>query len=820
MKRSLIERIRQWIDYFAPAQTFTARIFSAMMLLSFAVTVLYILLWQIVMPGQFEQLSYAPMLVVSASASLAFMRWGKESSAKLVFLGGSWVILTLIILDAGGTRAPIFASYTFVVMIAALFVNWQTAFLFGILSLISGLLMATLDPTGEKLQTVATPLSGLMTQMALMIVSATATYFVVLRSDKSLQQAQYELNERKKMETALRESEERFRLISSLTSDYTFFSRFDEAGEVEHIVLSGAFEVITGYNGKEFIERGGWRSTVHPEDRDKDNRDMQLLGKNVRVSTEIRILTKNGQTRWVQVYAHPVWDTAANRLVGVNGAVRDITEQKEAERAQHESETRMRALLDATTDVAFLMSVDGHFLTLNKTMAEAFFHTVDDLVGENVFDRLRPQTSLHRRPFFDEVIATRQPLRWQDQSGDKWWDNSIYPILSASGEVEAFAVYGKDITAQKLLSAQLEQHASQLEEVVGQRTLQLRQAKEQIEMILNNTGDAVALAKRNGDIEARNPAFTAMFGDDVSKCLERILWTVSGEDENAAVAAALLDVIDKQEQRRVEVRIAMPDQDDKDIDLIFIPVQLTDEDDRTGILVSAHDVTHIKEIERFKARFVDDVVHDLATPISGLSTRLYLLKKSPEHLEQHTQELENQVTHLRNLLSDLRTLSQLDRRQIGLNLNPTNLNNIAMRVFNTYEPVAITKHQDLSINTDAALPEIPLDEQQIERVVVNLVANAINYSPEHKPIRMLTAREAGHVLFSVVDEGMGIAPEDLPHIFDRFYRTSMARKAESGGTGLGLSIVKEIVNLHGGLVAVSSEPGHGSQFTIRLPIPD
>jgi len=247
-------------------------------------------------------------------------------------------------------------------------------------------------------------------------------------------------------------------------------------------------------------------------------------------------------------------------------------------------------------------------------------------------------------------------------------------------------------------------------------------------------------------------------------------------------------------------------------------VQLTNSLERSGVLVSAHDITHIKQIERFKTRFIDDAMHDLATPITGLTNRLYLMKRSPEKLDEHLRKLENQVGHLRNLLDDLRSLSQLDRGQLALNFEQYDINLIVGRVYDTYEPVAISKDQILKLDTTPNLPALQVDARQMERVFVNLLANAINYTPNDKAIWVRTEVDDDMVVFSVTDEGIGISPEDLPHIFERFYRTAGARRTQSAGTGLGLAIVKEVVERHGGSVMARSEIGKGSTFTVRLPI--
>src|SRR5262249_48786922 len=156
-----------------------------------------------------------------------------------------------------------------------------------------------------------------------------------------------------------------------------------------------------------------------------------------------------------------------------------------------------------------------------------------------------------------------------------------------------------------------------------------------------------------------------------------------------------------------------------------------------------------KAIERFKARFIADTIHDLSTPISALSTRLYLLKRSPERLDEHVSALENQVRHLQALLSDLRALSALDRGRPALHRERCNVNQLARQVCDTYMPVALDKGQSLNLITDPALPDAQLDSGQMERVMVNLVANAINYSPGGTTIHVRTALEADHIIFSV-----------------------------------------------------------------------
>jgi PAS domain S-box-containing protein len=153
-----------------------------------------------------------------------------------------------------------------------------------------------------------------------------------------------EIAERKLAEAALRASEERYRLISTVSSDYMFSTQLGPDGELHLNWVAGAFESITGYTFEEYAAHGGWLAALHPDDITQDARDMEALRANRPVVTEVRTITKSGALRWVRVYAHPVWDEANHRLVGIYGAVQDITERKQAEEAVQHYTARLEIL--------------------------------------------------------------------------------------------------------------------------------------------------------------------------------------------------------------------------------------------------------------------------------------------------------------------------------------------------------------------------------------------------------------------------------------------------------------------------------------------
>ena len=157
---------------------------------------------------------------------------------------------------------------------------------------------------------------------------------------------------------ALRESKTRYQLISTVASDYMFSTQLGADGSLVLNWVAGAFETITGYTFEEYIAHGGWRAALHPDDLAVDDRDMEKLRANQPVISEIRTLTKSAETVWVRVYAHPVLDAERKELVGIYGAVQDITERKQAEMELRQHAEELAALNTLGRQVSQTLSLD------------------------------------------------------------------------------------------------------------------------------------------------------------------------------------------------------------------------------------------------------------------------------------------------------------------------------------------------------------------------------------------------------------------------------------------------------------------------------
>ncbi|HEX5837335.1 MAG TPA: ATP-binding protein [Anaerolineales bacterium] len=314
---------------------------------------------------------------------LVMLRSGYVRTASVLQVSAFWLFFTGSALTASGVQGEAYLlGYGLVIAIAGILLGGQGAFLFTVLSLISGAGMVIGQARGWlENGYVYSPLTTWVVSLLLFPVGAVLQYLASRAIRTAL--------------TRARASEEKYRLISSVSSDYTFSTELDAQGNMRLNWVAGAFEAITGYTYAEYVANGGWRKHLYPEDVAKDDRAMQTLLTNNKVTSHVRTFNKSGNIRWARVYAHPVWDTVQDRLVGIVGAVQDTTEQQEAK----DRELRRGVMLEKVIRL-------GKYVTeatdLRITL-ERIWHGVHDELG---FDRLAIFLYNQERHTFDGTLGT------------------------------------------------------------------------------------------------------------------------------------------------------------------------------------------------------------------------------------------------------------------------------------------------------------------------------------------------------------------------------------------------------------------------------
>ncbi len=239
-----------------------------------------------------------------------------------------------------------------------------------------------------------------------------------------------------------------------------------------------------------------------------------------------------------------------------------------------------------------------------------------------------------------------------------------------------------------------------------------------------------------------------------------------------------------------------------------------------GALAILHDITAIERLERVRKDFVANVSHELRTPLASIrgyaETLLDGALEDPDHNRQFVERILAQAIRLNNIASDLLILSELESTGTVPQVQRISIRAALESVVRTVESAARVHQVKL---VAGQVPDLYVLGQEIrlEQALVNLLDNAVKFNRPNGEVRIQTGAAGGMVSISIADTGVGIPSEDLPRIFERFYRVDKARSREVGGTGLGLSIVRHVVQLMGGSVQVQSELGKGSQFTLTIP---
>jgi signal transduction histidine kinase len=248
-----------------------------------------------------------------------------------------------------------------------------------------------------------------------------------------------------------------------------------------------------------------------------------------------------------------------------------------------------------------------------------------------------------------------------------------------------------------------------------------------------------------------------------------------------------------------------------------VPVE---SDDELGQLATAFNgmAENISRQEELRRNMVGDVAHELRTPLTNLrgyleATRDGLVAPDAALVDN----LYEETMLLTRLVTDLHELAQAEAGQLTLVRTPTPISEVIEKAVEILRPQAESKGVALSVDVAPDLPPADIDRERIGQVLRNLLNNALAHTPERGTISVSAARENGMIRVTVRDTGEGISAEDLPHVFDRFYRADRSRARQTGGYGLGLAIVRQLVEAHGGAVTVASELGRGSVFAFTVP---
>ena len=334
--------------------------------------------------------------------------------------------------------------------------------------------------------------------------------------------------------------------------------------------------------------------------------------------------------------------------------------------------------------------------------------------------------------------------------------------------------------------------------------------RNKLSAVMETMSDGVIVVDSSGDVELLNGAAATLFGVDPGVDPETPL-SIGYDHELRQLVAACREAGEPQyaeiiltEGRRTVSAVATP----------------LDEEPGGAVLVTLHDLTELRQVETSRREFVSNVSHELRTPLSSIKAMAETLEDGglddPSINADFVQRIHIEADRMTTLVNDLLELTSLQSGQADMKAQQVDIASVIREEGSRYVQVAEGLGIEARVSLPEDLPKIVAQEDRMRQVVRNLLDNALKFTPENGRIDISASTNHDVVEVRVSDNGLGIPPESLPHIFERFYKVERSRRNE--GSGLGLAIVKNIVQAYGGEVSVESHEGEGSTFSFTLSV--
>jgi len=653
-----------------------------------------------------------------------------------------------------------------------------------------------------------------------------------------------------RLRALLREHEARTDIFAALSGDDLYTMHIMPTGSLRYLWGTASFTHITGYDPAELDARG-WETLIHPEDRAILPRRVAALRAGETDRREYRILTKSGEICWLRDSVRPADAPEVDGTLTVYGVARDVTAEKraaatgerlvaQARAAGREADAERQRLRDLFNHAPALIAVmhgPNHvFEFANPEYARVSGRRVEDLIGKTMVAAFAEAVAAGDpvSGLLDRVYRTGEPFIGNevsimyDRDGDgqreQAFFNFVYqPTKDTAGRVRGILFHGFEVT----------------EEVRARRrterlTADLRAGRDRLQQVLNVLPEAVLIADTTPTFLMGNSAARDLLGVDVAGQPAPV-----GADETAYTTYSVrhLDgtlyppselplqrALMRGETVRGDRFLLRNAATGAMVPVLANAVPLRDDAGAvTGGVVIFQDITSIRDLEHARDEFLSSASHDLKGPLTSIRGYTQLaqrrLAKLPEAARGPVADALTGVDDAANrMLALINELADITRSRMGVSLDlqraPTDLVALARHVA---EQLGVNAPQQIIVEASTPALIADVDPARIERVLTNLVLNAVKYSPDAPTITVRVREDAGRAVIAVQDSGIGIPAADLPTIWERFTRAGNVTGRISG-SGIGLASARDIITQHGGSVAVESTLGVGSTFTVALPL--
>jgi len=651
-------------------------------------------------------------------------------------------------------------------------------------------------------------------------------------------------DEKARHEEALQKSEERFHLAVAGSND----GIWDWDITAGQIYLSPRWKQMLGYEEDE-IENSfiAWRDLIHTDDLGKflDAWTVYTEGNSDGFTIEYRLRRKDGDYAWILCRGQRA-RTSQNNTMRLAGSHSDISVRKKAETALRESETRIRAIVEAAADGIITIDEQGIVESINTTAEGIFGYTREEVCGQNVSMLMPLPDSERHDDYLRRYRQTGLPGILKGGSREvtgRRSDGSTFPMELSASEVwldnkRIFIGLTRDISERKQVQENLDRTRGRLQ------------------YLLDNIPAVVYTAVPTGDFKITfiTENVLHVLGYESAEVIDdpNFLFEHIHEDDRIPMVARLQHLFRDSEQVH-EYRIKQKNGEyiwvhdtlrvvkGKDGELLEITGSLMD---ITARKKAEKDVAEARdqalEANKLKSEFLANMSHELRTPLNSVIGFSGMLIKGIDGKLNDEQEssltlINNSGKHLLELINDILDLSKIEAGKMELAREPTDLEEMINTAIETVSPLAKEKKLDLGVELISDLPVLLIDGLRIKQVLINLLSNAIKFTDQggvyvHSKridgmerrlpaeVKHLMRKSEPTMMIEVRDTGVGISSEDLSRVFEAFKQVDGSSTRRHGGTGLGLTIAKRFVEMHGGHMWLESQEGQGTSFLFTLPI--
>ena len=548
------------------------------------------------------------------------------------------------------------------------------------------------------------------------------------------------------------------------------------------------------------------------------------------------VVNRNGATMPVDLVCNPIVKFGA--VVGSVVTLRDETPRRQEKEELQESEERLRQMAENINEVFWMSSPEKNEMIYISPAYEAIWkRTCKSLYDQPLswLESIHPEDRERvRLAAIEKQVHGVYDEEYRIVRSDgviRWIRDRAFPVRNERGEIYRIAGVAEDITARKeveeeirLANRKLDEMNVNLEERVKERTLELadvlsqvRNEKQKTERIIHEITDGIIVIDASDEIILINPTAGRFLGINGEAMLK----------DRAAVkrrVPQLHEVFQNAtEPLTEEIVIHSPGRADPRI-LKTTSVPLRDEDGALlGKVVVFHDVTSVKEADRLKSEFVMQVSHDLRTPLTSIKGSIDNLRDSiagplSAKQVQYLDRMSKSSDELVRLINNLLDISSIESRNVTLTLATIVLQDLIERMVSKFQPVAAGKQLDIRLEKFDGESRIQGDGAKLEQAIGHMLDNAIKFTAPGGSVTITLHRNRHSLKTSIRDTGIGIPLDEQWAIFDRFYRVGKRSSSTEKGAGLGLYLAKNIIEMHGGRIRVSSEVGKGSEFLFTLPL--